>query len=155
MQREIENQEKRGNERRRDSKKDIKRGGAGINTQGDKAGIKRGDKESEIKGREIWSSVIFSRSLFFFWLCYFCSRVNTGSCAKYYTANITEHHYDFENSQFGCVCIRCLGSCVWLTCTGVTQTKRSTFTSLIVSRPVSFGEMWNKSCCQTCVFKSF
>lgn len=62
---------KRGNERRRDSKKDIKRGGAGINTQGDKAGIKRGDKESEIKGREIWSSVIFSRSLFFFWLVIF------------------------------------------------------------------------------------
>ena len=55
-----------------------------------------------------------------------------------------------------CVCIHpTLGTCVWPICMCVTQTRRSTFTSLIVSQSDVFGLTWNKSCWRTCVLKSF
>lgn len=47
------------------------------------------------------------------------------------------------------------GTCVWLICMCVSQTKQSSFTSLIVSQSVFFGLMQNKSHWWTCVFKSF
>lgn len=74
MQREIENGigKKGGKERRRDSKKDIKRGGAGINTQGDEAGIKRGDKG---EGNLVFSDLYEKSFLFLAFFGFVCYRV--------------------------------------------------------------------------------